>query len=164
MGLQVELIVFALQCAARRASSLTILSAILSALCWVARTGPQVPYHLHHISGRLLGNVGACQVLRVTRSSFTRAQHSVLTRPNCLVLLQQPDVSELQQVLQPVAQHMMEASTAAENRRSAAFNQLKVVAEALHGLSWLAYTGPNCGEHSSETDGWHFTPLQLSSP
>lgn len=49
-------------------------------------------------------------------------------------------------MLQPVAQHMMEASSAAENRRSAAFNQLKVVAEALHGLSWLAYTGPNCGE------------------
>lgn len=59
----------------------------------------------------------------------------------------QPDVVELQQVLQPVAQHMMEASSAAENRRSTAFNQLKVVAEALQGLSWLAYTGPNCGLH-----------------
>jgi adenylyl cyclase-associated protein len=63
-----------------------------------------------------------------------------------LSLLQQPEVAELQQVLQPVAQHMMEASSAAENRRSNAFNQLKVVAEALQGLSWLAYTGPNCGE------------------
>jgi hypothetical protein len=61
---------------------------------------------------------------------------------------QQPDVAELQQLLQPVAQHMMDASAAAENRRSQAFNQVKVVAEALQGLSWLAYTGPSCGEHT----------------
>jgi hypothetical protein len=62
------------------------------------------------------------------------------------VAVQQPDVAELQQVLQSVAQHMVAASAAAENRRSAAFNQLKVVAEALQGLSWLAYTGPSCGK------------------
>jgi hypothetical protein len=73
------------------------------------------------------------------------------THAVCVVRLQQPDVSELQQVLQPVGQHMLEASTAADNRRSAAFNQLKVVAEALHGLTWLAYTGPNCGEHGVGT-------------
>lgn len=60
--------------------------------------------------------------------------------------MQQPEVAELQQVLQPVAEHMMAAASAAENRRSQAFNQLKVVAEALQGLSWLAYTGPSCGE------------------
>lgn len=55
-------------------------------------------------------------------------------------------MAELQQLLQPVAQQMVAASALADNRRSAAFNQIKVVTEALHGLSWLAYTGHTCGE------------------
>jgi len=75
-----------------------------------------------------------------------QAMAAVLTRDVPVCPLQQPEVAELQQVLQPVADHMMQASALAENRRSQAFNQLKVVAEALHGLSWLAYTGPNCGK------------------
>lgn len=41
---------------------------------------------------------------------------------------------------------MMAAATLADNRRSPAFQQNKVVAEALQSLSWLAYTGPSCGE------------------
>jgi hypothetical protein len=57
----------------------------------------------------------------------------------------QPTNSELQALLQPVANEMMAAGQLADDRRSPAFQQLKVVAEALNGLSWLAYTGPACG-------------------
>lgn len=31
------------------------------------------------------------------------------------------------------------------NMRLQAFNHNKTVAEAMQALSWLAYTGPNCG-------------------
>ena len=40
----------------------------------------------------------------------------------------------------------MQAATAlTEGRRSAVFNHQKAVAEFLHALSWMVYTGPNCG-------------------
>jgi adenylyl cyclase-associated protein len=60
--------------------------------------------------------------------------------------LQQPDTAQLQSVLAPVAEPMMAASTLADNRRSACFQQNKVAAEGLQALTWLAYTGPSCGE------------------
>ncbi len=63
--------------------------------------------------------------------------------------LQQPETQQqLQSVLQPVVDAMMAASSMAEQRRSQAFQQCKVVAEVLRALSWLAYTGPGCGEWS----------------
>jgi hypothetical protein len=72
------------------------------------------------------------------------------TDTRCMLVLhllpQQPEAQELQSVLQPVGQHLVAAAAAEENRRSPCYNQNKVVAEALQGLSWLAYTGPNCGE------------------
>lgn len=71
--------------------------------------------------------------------------HTTYCMRHVCCLLQQPDVAQLQSVLQPVAEPMMTASSLAENRRSACFQQLKVVAEVLQGLSWLAYTGPNSG-------------------
>ncbi len=57
----------------------------------------------------------------------------------------QPPMSELQALLQPVATEMMTAGKLADDRRSQAFQQLKVVAESLNGLGWLAYTGPASG-------------------
>jgi adenylyl cyclase-associated protein len=74
-------------------------------------------------------------------------------------MLQQPGMDQLQSVLQPVAQPMMAASSLAENRRSPAFQQLKVVAEGLQGLSWLAYTGPSCGEHRNVALFWRHCQL-----
>lgn len=59
-----------------------------------------------------------------------------------------PSTPELQALLQPVADEMMAAGALAEDRRSPAFQQLKVAAEALNALSWLAYTGPSCGERA----------------
>lgn len=55
-------------------------------------------------------------------------------------------MSGLQQLLAPVARSIMAATQQSEGRRNASFNALKLVAEALQALSWLAYTGPSCGE------------------
>lgn len=41
----------------------------------------------------------------------------------------------------------MAAAALAENRRSPVFQQLKVLAEGMQALTWLAYTGPSCGEY-----------------
>eukprot|EP00878_Enallax_costatus_P031269 GHUV01034183.1.p1 GENE.GHUV01034183.1~~GHUV01034183.1.p1 ORF type:complete len:432 (+),score=154.97 GHUV01034183.1:2250-3545(+) len=60
----------------------------------------------------------------------------------------QPPPEQMQSILQPVAEPMMAASALADNRRSAVFQQNKVLAEALQALSWLAYTGPSCGMHT----------------
>ena len=45
----------------------------------------------------------------------------------------------------PVAEHMQAATALIEGRRSAVFNHQKTVAESLHALSWVVYTGSNCG-------------------
>ncbi len=58
-----------------------------------------------------------------------------------------PDQAQLQALLQPVAAEITAAGALAEQRRSPAFQHAKSVAEALGALSWLAYTGPGCGEH-----------------
>lgn len=63
---------------------------------------------------------------------------------------QKPDTATFQQLLAPVAAEMVEASKLAEGRRSASFNHVKAVAEALQALSWLAYTGPETGAFKSE--------------
>ncbi|GBF94818.1 hypothetical protein Rsub_07990 [Raphidocelis subcapitata] len=60
-------------------------------------------------------------------------------------LAKQPSGPELQALLQPVAEEIIGAGKLADDRRSTAFQQLKVAAESLNGLSWLAYSGPSCG-------------------
>ena len=60
--------------------------------------------------------------------------------------MQKPDVSQLTTLVGPVAEQMQAATALTEGRRSAAFNHQKTVAEALHALTWLVYTGPGCGE------------------
>ena len=67
-----------------------------------------------------------------------------LIRP--MLATQKPDVSQLTTLVGPVAEQMQAATALTEGRRSAAFNHQKTVAEALHALTWLVYTGPGCGE------------------
>ncbi len=62
-----------------------------------------------------------------------------------LAALQKPDMGGLQQLLSPVAVSIMAASQASEGRRGPCFNALKLLAESLQALSWLAYSGPGCG-------------------
>ncbi|KAL3158071.1 hypothetical protein ABBQ32_011678 [Trebouxia sp. C0010 RCD-2024] len=56
-----------------------------------------------------------------------------------------PTPNELPALVAPVAEHMQAATALIEGRRSAVFNHQKAVAESLHALSWMVYTGPNCG-------------------
>ena len=58
---------------------------------------------------------------------------------------QKPETATFQQLLAPVAAEIVETSKLAEGRRTASFNHVKAVAEALQALAWLAYTGPETG-------------------
>ena len=63
-----------------------------------------------------------------------------------MLAMQKPDVSQLTTLVGPVAEQMQAATALTEGRRSSAFNHQRTVAEALHALTWLVYTGPGCGE------------------
>lgn len=66
-------------------------------------------------------------------------------------MVQKPTPNELPALVAPVAEHMQAATALIEGRRSAVFNHQKAVAESLHALSWMVYTGPNCGTMYSLT-------------
>lgn len=63
-----------------------------------------------------------------------------------MLLLQKPSPAELPVLVGPVVEHMQAANVLLEGRRSAAFNHQKTVADSLHALSWMVYSGPGCGE------------------
>lgn len=65
----------------------------------------------------------------------------------CLcVSIQQPDLQNLQKLIQPLAGVITKAFNLTEGRRSDAYNHLKTVAESMAALSWVVYTGKECGE------------------
>eukprot|EP00891_Asterochloris_glomerata_P007916 jgi/Astpho2/7916/Aster-06394 len=80
-------------------------------------------------------------VTSVLEKAFKGQQVVLQTVAQC----QKPDVSQLTTLVGPVAEQMQAATALTEGRRSAAFNHQKTVAEALHALTWLVYTGPGCG-------------------
>ncbi|KAL6775929.1 hypothetical protein ACKKBG_A19115 [Auxenochlorella protothecoides x Auxenochlorella symbiontica] len=55
---------------------------------------------------------------------------------------------ELQQLLAPVATQLEAAGKLGLGSRSPYLNHFKVVGEAAQALSWVAYSGPNCGMRS----------------
>ena len=63
--------------------------------------------------------------------------------------IQRPDAAGLQQLVAPVGASLQAAQSLTEGRRGAAFNHYKAAADALQSLSWVVYTGPNCGTRSS---------------
>ena len=82
-----------------------------------------------------------------------------LIYPMCA--MQKPYVSQLTTLVGPVAEQMQAATALTEGRRSAAFNHQKTVAEALHALTWLVYTGPGCGELLRAPQNQFFEGLPL---
>ena len=61
-------------------------------------------------------------------------------------LLQAPaDPGQLQGLVGPVGERLQQAHTLADDRRSPAFIQAKLAAEALQALTWVVYTGPASG-------------------
>ena len=83
-------------------------------------------------------------VLRATRilADGFRGEAAVV---EAMAQCQKPSDTELQQLLQPVGQQLVAAGELAGGPRSAHQNQFKLVSEAAQALSWVAYTGPNCG-------------------
>jgi len=71
--------------------------------------------------------------------------------PDCLLLLpvQRPDAAGLQQLVAPVGASLQAAQALTEGRRGPAFNHYKAAADALQSLSWVVYTGPDCGMRCS---------------
>ena len=60
--------------------------------------------------------------------------------------MQAPDTAALQRLVTPVGNEMTKASDLASDRRAPTFNHAKAAAEALQSLTWVVYSGPNCGE------------------
>ncbi len=101
----------------------------------------------------LLVRHATCQLLLLTcHIQLTKLQyqwHRMSHISNIsTTLLQKPTPNELPILVAPVAEHMQAATAITEGRRSTVFNHQKVVAESLHALSWMVYTGPNCGMSS----------------
>ncbi len=69
-----------------------------------------------------------------------------------LLPVQRPDAAGLQQLVAPVGASLQAAQALTEGRRGPAFNHYKAAADALQSLSWVVYTGPNCGERCSARD------------
>eukprot|EP00250_Pteridium_aquilinum_P002137 c12340_g1_i1 orf=342-1844(-) len=57
----------------------------------------------------------------------------------------QPDATELQKLLKPLGDAITKASALTDGKRTDSFNHLKVVAESLSALTWVAFTGKDCG-------------------
>lgn len=57
----------------------------------------------------------------------------------------QPDTVGLQKLLKPLGDVLSKASALTEGRRTDAYNHLKVIAESLSALTWVAFTGKECG-------------------
>lgn len=76
-------------------------------------------------------------------SNATWCVQACFSEPSCVV--QKPTPNELPALVAPIAEHMQAATALIEGRRNAVFNHQKAVAESLHALSWMVYTGPNCG-------------------
>ncbi|KAG2497073.1 hypothetical protein HYH03_005069 [Edaphochlamys debaryana] len=78
--------------------------------------------------------------------AFTRALQACRRVIEVSAVAKKPEgPSELQALLAPVAEAMGAVAAAAEARRVTCVNHLRVLAEAVAGLGFLAYTGPGAG-------------------
>lgn len=71
---------------------------------------------------------------------------------------QKPDLAGLQEFLKPLNKVILKASALTEGRRSEFFNHLKTVADSLTALAWVAYSGKDCGQYSTNFYGIFFFP------
>lgn len=59
---------------------------------------------------------------------------------------QQPEIADLQKLLKPLGDVLTKASKLTDGKRTDAYNHLKVIAESLTALTWVAFTGKDCGK------------------
>lgn len=62
-----------------------------------------------------------------------------------LIHMQRPDGTNMQKVVQPLGEALTKAHSLTEGKRSDAFNHQKAVAESLSALTWVCYSGKDCG-------------------
>ena len=60
------------------------------------------------------------------------------------------DVDALQTLIAPVGERMMKLAATTEGRRTDAFNHLKVIAESVQCLAFVAYQGPDMGDVAAD--------------
>ncbi|KAG2432042.1 hypothetical protein HYH02_013112 [Chlamydomonas schloesseri] len=86
------------------------------------------------------------QEAQQSMQSFERAFQATRRVLEVSAVAKKPDSPEqLQTLLAPVASAMGQVSAASEARRVSCPHHLKVLAEAVAALGFLAYTGPGCG-------------------
>lgn len=101
------------------------------------------------LAGQLVRVVDAAelvggQVLAATRllaAGFEKEAVVVEAMGAC----RKPSDAELQALVGPVGEQMVAAGDLASGPRSPYQHHFKFVSEAMQALSWVAYTGPNCG-------------------
>ncbi|PRW32688.1 cyclase-associated 1 [Chlorella sorokiniana] len=81
------------------------------------------------------------QASRVLAEGFRREEAVVEAIGSC----QKPDDAALQQLVHPVGEQIMAAGDLAAGPRSPYQHHFKLVSEAMQSLSWVVYSGPNCG-------------------
>ena len=59
---------------------------------------------------------------------------------------QKPEFPDLQKLIKPLGDILTKASTLTDGKRTDAYNHLKVIAESLTALTWVAFTGKDCGK------------------
>lgn len=86
------------------------------------------------------------EVMRATRvlaDAFTKERDIIAAFAAC----QQPAAAaDLQALLQPTADAIIQAGDLASGPRSPYISHFKLVGEACQALTWVAYSGPSCGE------------------
>lgn len=113
-------------------------SASTSVADYDSLTGPAVTALIE--AARPLG-ADVLKASELVQKAFQAQAGVVQTIAQC----KKPTPNELPALVAPVAEHMQAATALIEGRRSTVFNHQKAVAESLHALSWMVYTGPNCG-------------------
>ena len=97
-----------------------------------------------------MGFTHTCDILQHAQCMLIHpgmhAACTVLIPPPPSSAPQCPNPSAMGPLLQPVSAPRAALGARAEGRRTPGFNHIKALAESVQCLSWLAYTGPSCGE------------------
>ncbi|CAI5519329.1 unnamed protein product [Closterium sp. Naga37s-1] len=88
--------------------------------------------------------VGSAEVTAATKvlaEAFEAEKKIVAAIAAC----KKPDTSALPKLLEPLGAAMAAASKLTEGKRTDAYNHVKAVAESVAALTWVAYSGKDCG-------------------
>lgn len=78
---------------------------------------------------------------KILEGAFRAERVVVVALSQC----QKPSMDALSKLVAPVGEQLGKASALTEGKRTDAYNQLKAVAESLAALTWVVYSGKDCG-------------------